>query len=62
MQGGKEMFLSLLSSINTGANLPFRYYALGSVFEYEHIKVLLIKYREIPIIFLIEARDTDIGE
>jgi len=62
MKGDKEMILSLLSSIDTGANLPFRYYVSGSAFEYEHMKVLLIKYREIPIIFLIHARDTDIGE
>jgi len=51
IKGDEEIFLSLLIRIDTGANLPFRYCASGSVFEYQHIKVLHIKYREIQIIF-----------
>ena len=49
MTAEEEMFLSLLGSINTRANLPFRYYASGSAFEYERFKVLYMKYREIQI-------------
>jgi phospholipid-binding lipoprotein MlaA len=49
MKGNEEMFLSLLSSIDARANLPFRYYASGSAFEYERLKVLYMKYREIQI-------------
>lgn len=49
MKGNEELFLSLLSSIDARANLPFRYYASGSAFEYEHLKVLYMKYREIQI-------------
>jgi phospholipid-binding lipoprotein MlaA len=49
MKGNEELFLSLLSSIDTRANLPFRYYASGSAFEYERLKVLYMKYREIQI-------------
>lgn len=49
INGDEELLLSLLSSIDTRANLPFRYYASGSAFEYERIKVLYMKYREIQI-------------
>jgi phospholipid-binding lipoprotein MlaA len=49
MKEDEEMFLSLLRSIDARANLPFRYYASGSAFEYERLKVLYMKYREIQI-------------
>ena len=49
MEGDEEMFLSLLSSIDARANLPFRYYSSGSAFEYERLKILYMKYREIQI-------------
>lgn len=49
MKGEEEMFLSLLRSIDARANLPFRYYSSGSAFEYERLKVLYMKYREIQI-------------
>lgn len=49
MAGEEELFLSMLSSIDTRANLPFRYYSSGSAFEYERLKILYMKYREIQI-------------
>ena len=49
MEGDEEIFLSLLSSIDTRASLPFRYYSSGSAFEYERLKILYMKYREIQI-------------
>jgi len=49
INGDEELLLSLLNSIDTRANLPFKYYASGSAFEYERIKVLYMKYREIQI-------------
>lgn len=49
MEGDEEIFLSLLSSIDTRANLPFRYYSSGSAFEYDRLKILYMKYREIQI-------------
>ena len=49
MEGDEEILLSLLSSIDARANLPFRYYSSGSAFEYERLKILYMKYREIQI-------------
>jgi phospholipid-binding lipoprotein MlaA len=49
LKGDEEMFLSILRNIDTRANLPFRYYASGSAFEYDRLKVLYMKYREIQI-------------
>ncbi|TWX53067.1 MlaA family lipoprotein [Colwellia hornerae] len=49
VSGEEEILLSFLRSIDTRANLPFRYYASGSAFEYERLKVLYMKYREIQI-------------
>lgn len=49
MEGDEEFLLSILSSIDTRASLPFRYYSSGSAFEYERLKILYMKYREIQI-------------
>jgi phospholipid-binding lipoprotein MlaA len=49
LQGKDEKFFSLLRGIDARAKLPFRYYASGSAFEYERLKVLYMKYREIQI-------------
>jgi phospholipid-binding lipoprotein MlaA len=49
MEGDEEILLSLLSSIDARANLPFRYYSSGSAFEYDRLKILYMKYREIQI-------------
>jgi phospholipid-binding lipoprotein MlaA len=49
MEADEEIFLSILSSIDARANLPFRYYSSGSAFEYERLKILYMKYREIQI-------------
>jgi phospholipid-binding lipoprotein MlaA len=49
LNGEDEKFFTLLRSIDTRNNLPFRYYASGSAFEYERLKVLYMKYREIQI-------------
>lgn len=49
MKADEELFLSFLKSIDTRARLPFRYYASGSAFEYENLRLLYLKYREIQI-------------
>jgi len=49
LRGKDEKLFSILRSIDARANLPFRYYASGSAFEYERLKVLYMKYREIQI-------------
>jgi phospholipid-binding lipoprotein MlaA len=49
MKADEELFLSLLKSIDARASLPFRYYASGSAFEYENLRLLYLKYREIQI-------------
>jgi len=49
LRGKDEKVFSLLRSLDARANLPFRYYASGSAFEYERLKVLYMKYREIQI-------------
>lgn len=49
MKADEELFLSLLQSIDARASLPFRYYASGSAFEYENLRLLYMKYREIQI-------------
>jgi phospholipid-binding lipoprotein MlaA len=49
MKADEELFLSLLKSIDARASLPFRYYASGSAFEYENLRLLYMKYREIQI-------------
>jgi len=41
--------MSLIDGIDARASLPFRYYASGSAFEYEHLKLLYKKYREIQV-------------
>jgi len=45
----EELFMTLLNAIDARSSLPFRYYASGSAFEYEHLKLLYKKYREIQI-------------
>ena len=49
MKADEELFLSLLQSIDARASLPFRYYSSGSAFEYENLRLLYMKYREIQI-------------
>lgn len=49
MKSDEELYLSLLNSIDARARLPFRYYASGSAFEYEYLKLLYKKYREIQV-------------
>ena len=49
LKDDEEMLLSLLRGVDARANLNFRYYASGSAFEYEKLKVLYMKYREILI-------------
>lgn len=45
----EELFLSFLRAVDTRKNVGFRYYSSGSAFEYERIKVLYTKYRELQI-------------
>lgn len=45
----EELLMSLIDGIDARASLPFRYYASGSAFEYEHLKLLYKKYREIQV-------------
>lgn len=49
MKDSEELFLSFLRTIDTRKNIGFRYYSSGSAFEYERIKVLYMKFREIQI-------------
>lgn len=49
MKDDEELFLSFLRSVDARKNTSFRYYSSGSAFEYEKIKVLYMKYREIQI-------------
>ncbi|MBA6389650.1 VacJ family lipoprotein [Colwellia sp. BRX10-3] len=49
MKSDEELYLSLVNSIDARARLPFRYYASGSAFEYEYLKLLYKKYREIQV-------------
>ena len=49
MKSEEELYLSLVNSIDARARLPFRYYASGSAFEYEYLKLLYKKYREIQV-------------
>lgn len=45
----EELLISLIDGVDARASLPFRYYASGSAFEYEHLKLLYKKYREIQV-------------
>ncbi|MFD2167481.1 VacJ family lipoprotein [Thalassotalea euphylliae] len=49
MKDEEELFLNFLRSIDARANVPFRYYASGSAFEYERMRTLYMKYRELQI-------------
>lgn len=49
MSADQELYLSTLKGIDARAKLPFRYYASGSAFEYEQLKLLYKKYREIQV-------------
>ncbi|MBA6329202.1 VacJ family lipoprotein [Colwellia sp. MB02u-6] len=49
MKSKEELYLSLLNSIDARARLPFRYYGSGSAFEYDYLKLLYKKYREIQV-------------
>ncbi|WP_286263224.1 MlaA family lipoprotein [Thalassotalea atypica] len=49
MKSEEEAFLSLLRGIDTRASIPFRYYASGSAFEYEKLRLLYLKYRELQV-------------
>lgn len=49
MKADEELLLTLLRGIDTRANLPFKYHASGSAFEYEQLRLLYLKYREIQI-------------
>lgn len=49
LKNDEELFLSFLRSINARSELPFRYYESGSAFEYDQMKVLYMKYRELQI-------------
>jgi phospholipid-binding lipoprotein MlaA len=49
LKNEEELALSVIQSVDARANLPFRYYASGSAFEYENLKLLYLKYREIQI-------------
>lgn len=49
MKSGEELVLDGVRAIDVRANVPFKYYASGSAFEYEKIKLLYMKFREIQI-------------
>ncbi|NMP30290.1 VacJ family lipoprotein [Thalassotalea sp. M1531] len=45
----EALLLDTLRAIDTRANVPFRYFESESAFEYEKIKLLYMKFREIQI-------------
>jgi phospholipid-binding lipoprotein MlaA len=49
MKSEEELYLSVLNSIDARARLPFRYYGSGSAFEYDYLKLLYKKYRELQV-------------
>lgn len=49
LKNEEELVLSTLRAIDTRARLPFRYYSTGSAFEYEKVRLLYLKYRELLI-------------
>jgi phospholipid-binding lipoprotein MlaA len=49
LDADEELLMSVIDGIDARASLPFRYYASGSAFEYEHLKLLYKKYREIQV-------------
>lgn len=49
LKNDEELLLSFLQIVDARASLPFRYYASGSAFEYDKMKVLYMKYRELQI-------------
>jgi len=49
LKSDEELLLDTLRSIDSRATVPFRYYGSESVFEYEKIKLLYLKFREIQI-------------
>ncbi|GAA5216282.1 VacJ family lipoprotein [Corallincola platygyrae] len=49
MKEEEELALALLRAIDTRKNIPFRYYGSGSAFEYEMIRFLYFRAREIAV-------------
>jgi phospholipid-binding lipoprotein MlaA len=49
MSADQELWMTFLDSIDARATLPFRYYASGSAFEYDQLKLLYKRYREIQV-------------
>lgn len=49
MSSEQELWMTFLDSIDARATLPFRYYASGSAFEYDQLKLLYKRYREIQV-------------
>ena len=49
MNNNEELILTIMDSVDARARLPFRYYASGSAFEYDQLKLLYKKYREIQV-------------
>ncbi|NTS78089.1 VacJ family lipoprotein [Catenovulum sp. SM1970] len=49
LKDSEELFMNFVKALDTRKNINFRYYASGSAFEYDTIKLLYTKYREIQI-------------
>ncbi|SEK55791.1 phospholipid-binding lipoprotein MlaA [Colwellia chukchiensis] len=49
IRGDDARYLNVLGAVDSRATLPFRYYASGSAFEYERLRLLYSKYREIQL-------------
>lgn len=49
MKWEEELALSTLRAIDTRKNIPFRYYGSGSAFEYELVRFLYFRKREIEV-------------
>ena len=49
LKTNEEYFLNVLESVNTRKAVPFKYYGSGSAFEYELIRFLYLRARELEV-------------
>ena len=49
LENNEEYILALLRSVHIRSDLDFEYYQTGSAFEYELVRLLYMKYRELQV-------------
>lgn len=49
MKTSEELMLNTIKAIDLRKSIPIKYYSSGSAFEYERIRTLYMKYRELQI-------------